>query len=64
MSDVTSRRRIAALVVMAFLLVMGAAVAAATIAEDAQAGGIQEEGVAFSPDGKLLAFIPPDVLRP
>jgi hypothetical protein len=32
MSDVTLRRRIAALVVMAFLSVMGATVAAATVA--------------------------------
>ncbi len=37
MSDVTSRRRIAALVVMAFLSVMRATVAAATLADSTDA---------------------------
>jgi hypothetical protein len=37
MSDVTLRRRIAALVVMAFLSVMGTSVAAATFADSADA---------------------------
>jgi hypothetical protein len=35
MSDVTLKRRIAALVVMAFLSAMGATVAAATVADSA-----------------------------
>ena len=38
MSDLTLRRRIAALVVMAFLSVMGATVASATVADAAHAG--------------------------
>jgi hypothetical protein len=37
MSEVTLRRRIAALVVMAFLSVMGATVVAASVADDAHA---------------------------
>ena len=38
MSDLALRRRIAAQVVMAFLAVMGATVAAATLADSADAG--------------------------
>jgi hypothetical protein len=37
MSDLTLRRRIAALIVMAFLSVMGTTVAAATVADSAEA---------------------------
>jgi hypothetical protein len=40
MRDVTLRRRIATLVVMAFLSVMGATVAAATVADSADAKSI------------------------
>jgi hypothetical protein len=39
MHDVAMRRRIAALMVMAFVSVMGATVAATTVADHAQASG-------------------------
>ena len=44
MSDVTLRRRIAALVVMAFLSLMGATLAAATAADSADAKASQPSG--------------------
>ena len=39
----------------ALLSMTGAIVIAAAVADDAQTCGVQENGVAFSPDGKLLA---------
>ena len=40
MSSLALKRRIATLLVMAFLSVMGASVAAATVADAAHAGGV------------------------
>ena len=47
MSDVALRRRIAALVVMGFLSVMGATVAAATVADSVQARPASLDGGGF-----------------
>jgi len=47
MSDVILRKRIAALVVMGFLSVMGATVAAATLADSAQARPASLDGGGF-----------------
>jgi hypothetical protein len=45
MSDLTLRRRIAALMVMAFLSVMGATLASATVADAAHAGVAMVGGI-------------------
>jgi hypothetical protein len=46
-------RRIAGLMLSALLSMTGVIVMAA-VADDAQANGLRENGVAFSSDGKLL----------
>jgi hypothetical protein len=48
-------RKITVLMIAAYLSITGVAVTAAAVADDAQVGSVQEKGVAFSPDGKLLA---------